>query len=136
MEYFDLSSKNILLVDDNKDKINNLILLLEPYHINITVAYDYIEFTNLLYGDNHYDMILLDDMMPDSSEFYWLDANLIGNPDISNKIKRMAGYSPNVVVMLTSGNDLESKYKTYNLGYIMKPMDSNKLHNILKKYLK
>ena len=136
VEYFDLSSKNILLVDDNKDKINNLILLLEPYHINITVAYDYIEFTNLLYGDNHYDMILLDDMMPDSSEFYWLDANLIGNPDISNKIKRMAGYSPNVVVMLTSGNDLESKYKTYNLDYIMKPMDSNKLHNILKKYLK
>ena len=136
VEYFDLSSKNILLVDDNKDKINNLILLLEPYHINITVAYDYIEFTNLLYGDNHYDMVLLDDMMPDSSEFYWLDANLIGNSDISNKIKRMAGYSPNVVVMLTNGNELESKYNTYKLDYIMKPMDSNNLHNILKKYFK
>ncbi len=136
VEYFDLSSKNILLVDDNKDKINNLILLLEPYHINITVAYDYIEFTNLLYGDNQYDMVLLDDMMPDSSEFYWLDANLIGNPDINNKIKRMAGYSPKVVVMLTNGNELESKYKAYKLDYIMKPMDSNKLHNILKKYFK
>lgn len=136
VEYFDLSDKNILLVDDNKDKINNLILLLEPYHVNITVAYDYGEFTNLLYGDNHYDLILLDDMMPDSEEYYWLDTNLIGNIDVNNKIRRMAGYSPRVVVMLTKGNDIEGKYKSHKLDYILKPMDSSKLHNILKKYFK
>lgn len=136
VEYFDLSDKNILLVDDNKDKINNLILLLEPYHVNITVAYDYGEFTNLLYGDNHYDLILLDDMMPDSEEYYWLDTNLIGNIDINNKIRRMAGYSPRVVAMLTKGNDIEDKYKSHKLDYILKPMDSSKLHNILKKYFK
>lgn len=136
VEYFDLSNKNILLVDDNKDKINNLILLLEPYHINITVAYDYIEFTNLLYGDNHYDMILLDDMMPDSSEFYWLDPKLIGNQDINNKIKRMAGYNPNIIPMITVGNEIERKYINNNLDYILKPMSSSKLHNILKKNFK
>lgn len=134
VEYFDLSNKNILLVDDNKDKINNLILLLEPYHINIVVAYDYLEFTNLLYGDNHYDLILLDDMMPDTSEFYWLNPDFIGNVDIKNKIKRMAGYNPNVVVMLTNGNILEEKYKTCKLDYILKPLDNSKLNKILRKY--
>lgn len=136
VEYFDLSDKNILLVDDNKDKINNLILLLEPYHINIMVAYDYSEFTNLLYGDNHYDLILLDDMMPDTSEFYWLNPDLIGNVDIKNKIKRMAGYNPNVVVMLTNGNSIEEKYKKSNLDYILKPLDNSKLNKILRKYFK
>ncbi len=136
VEYFDLSNKNILLVDDNKDKINNLILLLEPYHINIVVAYDYLEFTNLLYGDNHYDLILLDDMMPDTSEFYWLNPDFIGNVDIKNKIKRMAGYNPNVVVMLTNGNILEEKYKTCKLDYILKPLDNSKLNKILRKYFK
>lgn len=134
---FDISSKRILIVDDNRDKIKEIIGLLEPYNCETDVAHDYDEFNDMLYGDKTWDLILLDDMMPDSEKFEFLNLDIMKKGYFLEKIERIAGYKISLVLMITpSKKQLEKKYEELGLDYILKPIDKVKLHSVLKNNLK
>ena len=112
-----------------------MVRLLTPYNIDVSVAHDYQEYNDLLYSNKTWDLILLDDMMPDSKKFEYLDYNHLNN-QVFERIEKIAGYRISVVIMLTSNKiGIEKRYENAKIDYILKPIDEVKLNKILKKYL-
>ena len=104
--------------------------LLQPYNVEVIEATSGRECLDLLEKSTNYDLILMDDMMPEMSGTEVLD--------ILKKIERVDGfYIP--VVVLTANATTGMKEKYLNLGfedYLAKPIDKYELDRILKKYLK
>ena len=135
IDIFNASDKRILIVDDNRNKIKEIVRMLTPYNIDVSVAHDYREYNDLLYSNKTWDLILLDDMMPDSKKFEYLDYNHLNN-QVFERIEKIAGYKISVVVMLTPNKiGIEKRYESAKIDYILKPIDEVKLNKILKKYL-
>ena len=135
IDIFNASDKRILIVDDNRNKIKEIVRMLTPYNIDVSVAHDYREYNDLLYSNKTWDLILLDDMMPDSKKFEYLDYNHLNN-QVFERIEKIAGYKISVVVMLTPNKiGIEKRYENAKIDYILKPIDEVKLNKILKKYL-
>ena len=135
IDIFNASDKRILIVDDNRNKIKEIVRMLTPYNIDVSVAHDYREYNDLLYSNKTWDLILLDDMMPDSKKFEYLDYNHLNNQEFE-RIEKIAGYKISVVVMLTPNKiGIEKRYENAKIDYILKPIDEVKLNKILKKYL-
>ena len=44
IKYFDCHEKNVLIIDDNYEKINYLINLLKPYNLKIEIAHNYTDY--------------------------------------------------------------------------------------------
>ena len=127
---FDASEKRILLVDDNKLNIKVATKLLEPYKVGIIEAISGKECIDILENDTNFDLILMDDMMPNMSGTETLD--------IIKKIARIEGYDIPVVV-LTANAISGMKTKYLNAGfddYLAKPIDKYELNRVLIKYLK
>lgn len=127
---FNASDKRILLVDDNKLNLKVAMKLLEPYKVEVVEALSGKECLEILDKDNKFDLILMDDMMPEMSGTECLS--------ILKKIERVDGfYIP--VVALTANATSGMKEKYLKLGfedYLAKPIDKYELDRILKKYLK
>ena len=135
IDIFNASDKRVLIVDDNRNKIKEIVRMLTPYNIDVSVAHDYREYNDLLYSNKTWDLILLDDMMPDSKKFEYLDYNHLNN-QVFERIEKIAGYKISVVVMLTPNKiGIEKRYESAKIDYILKPIDEVKLNKILKKYL-
>ena len=135
IDIFNASDKRVLIVDDNRNKIKEIVRMLTPYNIDVSVAHDYREYNDLLYSNKTWDLILLDDMMPDSKKFEYLDYNHLNN-QVFERIEKIAGYKISVVVMLTPNKiGIEKRYENAKIDYILKPIDEVKLNKILKKYL-
>ena len=135
IDIFNASDKRVLIVDDNRNKIKEIVRMLTPYNIDVSVAHDYQEYNDLLYSNKTWDLILLDDMMPDSKKFEYLDYNHLNN-QVFERIEKIAGYKISVVVMLTPNKiGIEKRYDDAKIDYILKPIDEVKLNKILKKYL-
>ena len=135
IDIFNASDKRILIVDDNRNKIKEIVRMLTPYNIDVSVVHDYREYNDLLYSNKTWDLILLDDMMPDSKKFEYLDYNHLNN-QVFERIEKIAGYKISVVVMLTPNKiGIEKRYENAKIDYILKPIDEVKLNKILKKYL-
>lgn len=127
---FKASDKRILLVDDNKLNLKVATKLLQPYDIEIVEANSGKECLDILEKDTKFDLILMDDLMPEMSGTECLD--------ILKKIERVDGYYIPVVV-LTANAISGMKEKYLNSGfedYLSKPIDKYELDRILKKYLK
>lgn len=127
---FNASDKRILLVDDNKLNLKVAMKLLEPYKVEVVEALSGKECLEILDKDNKFELILMDDMMPEMSGTECLS--------ILKKIERVDGfYIP--VVALTANATSGMKEKYLKLGfedYLAKPIDKYELDRILKKYLK
>lgn len=127
---FSAGDKRILLVDDNKLNLKVAYKLLEPYKVEVVEALSGKECLEILDKDNKFDLILMDDMMPEMSGTECLS--------ILKKIERVDGfYIP--VVALTANAISGMKEKYLSLGfedYLAKPIDKYELDRILKKYLK
>ena len=65
VKYFDLSSKRILILDNNNRNIKELILLLRPYEIDIDVVRMIDDMRDKLSGNKTYDMVLVDSSVSD-----------------------------------------------------------------------
>ncbi len=100
--------------------------LLEPYQVTIDKVESGQECIDLIQEGNTYDLILLDQMMPEmdgTETLKQLKANEKFNmPVIALTADAIVGKKE---VYLSSGFD----------DYLSKPIDRNELHNILKKYL-
>lgn len=127
---FDASGKRILLVDDNKMNLKVALKILVPYNIEVIEANSGRECLNILEKDKHFDLILMDDLMPEMSGTECLD--------ILRKIERVDGfYIPVVVLTANAVTGMKEKYLSSGFDdYLAKPMDKYELDRILKKYLK
>ena len=127
---FKASGKRILLVDDNKLNLKVASKLLESYDVDIVEVSSGKECLDVLDKDTNFDLILMDDLMPNMSGTETLD--------IIKKIARIDGYYIPIVVLTanaTSGN----KEKYIEVGfddYLAKPIEKDELNRVLKKYLK
>lgn len=127
---FKASDKRILLVDDNKLNLKVASKLLEPYDVKIIEASSGKECLEILDRDTEFDLILMDDLMPNMSGSETLD--------IIKKISRIDGfYIPIVVLTANATSGVKEKY--LNVGfddYLAKPIEKDELNRVLKKYLK
>jgi len=125
-EIFNLKDKKILIVDDNELNLKVTSRLLEPYEVTSTLLLSGIECIELIQEQNDFDLILLDQMMP----------NMDGLETL-NKLKQIKDFNIPVVV-LTADALKGSKEKYINDGfddYISKPIDKKELSRVLKKFL-
>lgn len=126
---FDASDKKILLVDDNKLNIKVAAKLLEPYKVKIIEATSGQECLDILDNDTNFNLILMDDLMPNMSGTETLD--------ILKKIERVEGFSIPVVVLTANAvSGMKAKYLAKGFDdYLAKPIDKSELNRVLKKYL-
>ena len=130
IRYFAATNKRILLVDDNKLNLKVASKLLEPYKVEIIETLSGKECLDVLEHDNNFDLILMDDLMPEMSGTETLD--------ILRKIERVEGYKIPVVVLTANAiSGMKNKYLTAGFDdYLAKPIDKYELNRILKKFLK
>ena len=119
-------SKRILLVDD--DRLNNRILkrLLKIYDIELDTCERGIECIDKINNGEHYDLILMDIMMPDMNGI-----------DTLKKLKSNKNFNTKVVA-LTADALSTSKNKYLKAGftdYIAKPFKKEELEQKLKELL-
>ena len=122
--------KRIMIVDDNKLNLKVASKLLVPYDVEVINVGSGEECLDILDKDTNFDLILMDDLMPNMSGIETLD--------VLRKIERVAGYYIPVVA-LTANATTGMKEKYLNSGfddYLSKPIDRMELDIILRKYLK
>ena len=126
-EPLDCSKYNILIVDDNKLNSNLMIRLLERYHFNIDCVSSGDECITKIKSGEDYNMILMDDSMPE-----------ISGSETLKVIKELLGNDLPPVIVLTANAIFGMKEAYINLGfsdYISKPIDISELDRIINKYL-
>lgn len=130
LKYFQAKDKRILLVDDNKLNLKVASKLLQPYEVEIVEATSGTECLDILEHDTNFDLILMDDLMPEMSGTECLS--------ILKKIERVDGYYIPVVVLTANViSGMKEKYLDFGFeDYLSKPIDKYELERILKKYLK
>ena len=129
LDIIDLSDKRILVVDDNKLNLKVAEKLLNPYNAEVTICMSGQECLDILDNDTNFDLILMDDMMPNMSGSEALSVIL--------KLERIDGFHIPIVV-LTANAISGMKEKYINLGfddYLAKPIDKYELNRVIKKYL-
>ena len=118
---------NILIVDDNKLNIKVASRLLEKYKINVDAVESGIECIDKIKSGKKYDLIFMDIMMPEMDGIETL-----------KKLKEMKHFET-PVISLTADATEESEEKYLSNGfneYMSKPLNKDKLKDILVKYLK
>ncbi len=122
----DLSNKKVLVVDDNKLNLKVIKNLLSTYNIvpvEITSGFECIDLIN---KGNKYDLILLDDMMPEKS-----------GKETFKELKCIPDFT--IPVIALTANAIEGMKEEYlALGfndYLPKPINKNELNCIIKEYL-
>ena len=117
--------RKVLIVDDNKINLKVASRLLENYKLDITTVESGALCIDKV-NSNTYDLILMDDMMPNMSGVETL-----------HKLKEIDGFA-SPVVALTANAVTGMKEKYLNDGfddYLAKPINRDELNNIVAKYL-
>ena len=123
---FDASDKRILIVDDDALNIKVAMRLLKPYGVAIESVKSGKECIRLLKEDTNFDLILLDQMMPEMSGTETL--HHLRDENITIK-----------AVMLTADAMIGKKELYLKAGfddYLSKPINTEELNRVLKKFLK
>ncbi len=123
---FSIPNKKVLIVDDNKLNLKVASRLLEPYQVKVETVMSGQACLNLIEKNQKYDLILLDQMMPEMDGIETL-----------KKLKENSKFKTPVIALTADaivGKKEEYLASGFN-DYLPKPIDSNELHRILKKYL-
>jgi signal transduction histidine kinase len=123
---FKAENKRILIVDDDKLNIKVAMRLLKPYEVQVESVLSGKEAIQLLKQDKNFDLILLDQMMPEMS-----------GTDTLHKLQEENIHIP--TVMLTADAMVGKKELYLKAGfddYLAKPINTEELNRILKKFLK
>lgn len=126
---FDSKGKRVLVVDDNKLNVKVACKLLEAYNISVKEVFSGQECLDVLDKDNMFDLILMDDLMPELSGTETLK--------ILKKIERVEGFEVPVVVLTANAlSGVKNKYLDMGFDdYLAKPIDRYELDRVLKKFL-
>lgn len=118
------NGKKVLLVDDDPINLKVTTKLLEEYGISVDTVRGGIECIDKILEGNKYDIIFMDQMMP----------NLSGEETLYN-LNKIIGFNTPVVAISTSENE-ELKSKSVNLGFkvfLSLPLNKQELDKVLKE---
>lgn len=138
IKYHNYSGKKLLLVDNNNLKLKEMKILLKPYNIDVTVAQSLEEMGNKLSDDETFDMIIIDDIIPNFEIDSFAKEIIKDQNGILNYIKKQAKYNIATIIMVTPNNKkIEEQYIKYGFNdYIIKPVNKENIDKILNKYFK
>ncbi len=122
----DLTTKKVLIVDDNLMNLKVAARLLKSYNMQIDQADSGFKCLDLIGGGNTYDLILLDDMMPKMS-----------GKETFKQLKDDPSFNTPVVI-LTANAITGMKEEYLQLGfndYLAKPIEKDELNRVIKKFL-
>lgn len=120
-----LTSRKILIIDDDEDTHLLIKASLKSYPIDYTDLYDGLSAMRAL-DQFRYDMIFLDVMMPNGS------GSDVMNFIFTNKI------SFPITIIITSLRDSTLMQNAFNIGiseFINKPIQPDVIRNVVQKYL-
>ncbi len=117
--------KKILIVDDDNMNLKVVSMMLKNYGYDLTLVSSGSE-AIMKVMDNTYDLILMDDMMPE----------LDGSATLDN-LKEIEGFNtPVVLLTANSEDDVRKKIEEHGFnGYLGKPINKEALNDITIKYL-
>ncbi len=122
-----LSGKKCLIVDDNKLNMRVACTFLRPYKIETEMVLSGIECLNSVKSGIKYDLILMDDMMPELS-----------GVETFRKLKELEGF--NVPVVALTANALTGSREEYLkegfFEFLAKPIEKKELDRILNLIFK
>ena len=126
IEELDFSGKRVLVVDDNKLNLKVALRLISNYKVQIDELESGQECLDKIASGEKYDLILIDDMMP----------NLTG-VDTLHKLREMPDYNtPTVVLTANAISGMREKYLSIGFNdYLSKPIERKELSRVIKKYL-
>lgn len=126
IEIFDASDKKILVVDDNKINLKVAARLLSNYNVQIEMVESGFECIEKIEAGVHYDLILMDDMMPKMS-----------GVETFHKLQEKGVTIPCVALTANAISGMKEKYLSVGFNdYLSKPIDKLELNIIMKKYLR
>ena len=122
----DYSNKKVLIVDDNNLNIKVASKLLNKYGINPDTCLSGAECLEKINNGIKYDLIFMDDMMPNMS-----------GPETLIKLKENKDFNIPVVILTANAiTGMREQYLEKGFDeYLSKPIDRGKLDEILKKFL-
>lgn len=136
INYFDASSKRILIIDDDKERVKKLRDILAGYKVFVDSIESAKDMDNKFTSSKRFDMVIVDDIIPDIDA---VRSYLMVNT--SNKLARVmdhVNYDLIKIMMVTPNKmNYEDKYKEEGFeDTITKPLTNKKIDSIMKKYMK
>ena len=127
VDNLDLTGKKILIVDDNKLNLKVASKILETYKPTLDLVESGMECLDKINSGNKYDLILMDDMMP-----------RMNGTETLHRLKQIENFNTPVVILTANAlSGQEQKYLNDGFdSYLSKPIDKEKLHEVLSKFLK
>lgn len=127
VDNLDLSGKKILVVDDNKLNIKVASKILSKYNLNIDSAESGMECLEKIKNGSSYDIIFMDDMMP-----------RMNGGETLLRLKQIEGFKTPIIALTANAiNGMKEKYLNQGFNdYLSKPIEKDKLHQVLCKYLR
>ena len=118
IEIINLSSKKVLVVDDNKLNIKVASRLLSPYKVEIVPAESGFEAIEILKEDKKIDLVLMDDMMPKMS-----------GTETLKEIKKNSLYDGPIIALTANAlTGMREKYIEHGFtDYLSKPIEKNRI---------
>ena len=121
-----MQGKRVLVVDDNKLNIKVATRLLTAYGIEVDSVMSGAECIDKIKKQEHYDLILLDDMMP----------RMTGTQTLFILTKLPDFHIPVVALTANAISGMKEKYLQEGFqDYIPKPIEKKELERVLNKYL-
>ena len=121
-----IKGKKVLIVDDNLVNLKVASRLLSTYKVETEEVSSGFDCIKRIEEGNHYDLILMDDMMPKMS-----------GVETFKKLKQMDDFDIPVVALTANAiSGMKENYlKEWFNDYISKPIDKKELERVLKTYL-
>ena len=117
---------NVLIVDDVVENIQIAMNILREENYNLTFALSGEEALKL-FENNHFDIILLDIMMPDMDGYI-----------VCEEIRKIPHYAQVPIIFLTAKTDIDAISKAFEKGgsdYVAKPFHADELLSRVKSHL-
>lgn len=121
----DISSKRVLIVDDNALNLKVATKLLEKYQLTIDTVDNGFSCVEKIRAGEKYDLILLDDMMPKKS-----------GVEVLKELKTINGFHiPTVALTANAISGMKEKYLVDGFDdYLAKPIDKSELDTMIRSF--
>jgi signal transduction histidine kinase/CheY-like chemotaxis protein len=123
----DFGGRNILVVDDDVRNLLALTPLLERWNLRVTAAGDGVEALETLEGEESYDVVLMDIMMPEMDGYETMGA-----------IRAQLRFAHLPIIALTAKAGQEDRNRCLAAGandYLAKPVEATALRDALAAHL-
>lgn len=123
---FNAAGQRIMVVDDNKVNLKVAKRLLRDYNVEVVLVLSGQDCLNLILSGDKFDLILMDDMMP----------RMTGTEALKH-LRNIIGFNTPIVALTANAiSGMRERYLSLGFDdYLAKPIDRDKMHFILRRYL-